>query len=100
MTKQELIHKMRAFIETQDGDIFDEWYTTNRSIAITVLSDFAEYLDVELTVPEYVPKETKPEIDRNAILKELLPQIQTLFNMAHDKYMAQTQEKGESNANP
>lgn len=92
MTKEELINKMLSFIDTQDGDYFDEWYATRRDYAASILTDFAGYLDVELVVPEYVPQKTKPEIDRAALLKELMPQIVELFDMSYDKYMMHSTE--------
>ena len=83
MTDEELQAKMLAFIETQDGDYFDEWYASPRDFAATILSDFAEHLGLEMVIPEYVPQLKKPEIDRNAMLQSLLPEIQRLFNVAY-----------------
>jgi hypothetical protein len=86
MTEEELTAKMLAFIETQDGDHDDEWYASPRDFAATILSDFSEYLGLELVVPEYVPQLKKPEIDRNAMLKSLMPEIQRLFNVEFKKH--------------
>jgi hypothetical protein len=86
MTEEELRAKMLAFIDTQDGDYNDEWYATPRDFAATILSDFSEYLGLELVVPEHVPQLKKPEIDRNAILQSLLPEVQKLFNVEFKKY--------------
>jgi hypothetical protein len=86
MTEEELRAKMLAFIDTQDGDYNDEWYATPRDFAATILSDFSEYLGLELVVPEHVPQLKKPEIDRNAILQSLLPEVQKLFNIEFKKY--------------
>jgi SNF2 family DNA or RNA helicase len=83
MTNEELQAKMLEFIEMQDGDRFDEWYASPRDFAATILSDFSEYLGLELVVPEHVPQLKRPEIDRNAILKELMPEIEKLFNVAY-----------------
>jgi hypothetical protein len=86
MTEEELKAKMLAFIDTQDGDYNDEWYATPRDFAATILSDFSEYLGLELVVPEHVPQLKKPEIDRNAILQSLLPEVQKLFIVEFKKY--------------
>ena len=86
MTEEELKAKMLAFIDTQDGDYNDEWYASPRDFAATILSDFSEYLGLELVVPEHVPQLKKPEIDRNAILQSLLPEVQKLFNIEFKKY--------------
>ena len=83
MTDEELQAKMLAFIETQDGDYFDEWCASPRDFAATILSDFAQHLGLEMVIPEYVPQLKKPEIDRNAILQSLMPEIQRLFNVAY-----------------
>ena len=85
MSKEELEAKMLAFIETQDGDYNDEWYATPRDFAATILSDFAEYLGLELVVPAHVPQLKKPEIDRNAMFKALLPEISKLFDIEYKK---------------
>ena len=86
MTEEELTAKMLAFINTQDGDRCDEWYASPRDFAATILSDFSEYLGLELVVPEYVPQLKKPAIDRNAMLQSLLPEINRLFDIEFKKY--------------
>jgi hypothetical protein len=86
MTEEELKAKMLAFIDTQDSDYNDEWYASPRDFAATILSDFSEYLGLELVVPEHVPQLKKPEIDRNAIFQSLLPEVQKLFNVEFKKY--------------
>ena len=86
MTEEELKAKMLAFIDTQDGDYNDEWYATPRDFAATILSDFSDYIGLELVVPEHVPQLKKPEIDRNAMLQSLMPEIQKLFNVEFKKY--------------
>lgn len=83
----DLEEKMLAFIATQDGESLDEWYATPHDFASTILTDFAEYIGLELVVPEYIPQLKKPQIDRNAMLKELMPDILKLFDMSHEKYM-------------
>jgi hypothetical protein len=85
MNKEELTEKMLAFIETHDGEDMDDWYATRRDFASTVLSDFAEYLGLELVVPDYIPQLKKPEIDRNELFKALMPQICTLFDIEYKK---------------
>lgn len=93
MTPEELQTKMLEFIETRDGDYFDEWYASPRDFAATILSDFAEFLGLELVVPEYVPRKTKPEVDREALLKALMPGIRDLFNMEYRKMNEKIQQE-------
>ena len=93
MTNNDLKEKMLAFIETRDGDYFDEWYASPRDFAATVLSDFAEHLGIELVVPEYIPRKTKPQVDREALLKALLPGIYNLFDIEFKKMEAKLQEE-------
>jgi hypothetical protein len=85
MTPDELTEKMLAFIETHDGEDMDDWYATRRDFASTVLSDFAEYLGLEMVVPDYIPQLKQPEIDRNELFKALMPQICTLFDIEYKK---------------
>lgn len=85
MNAEELTEKMLAFIETHDGEDMDDWYATRRDFASTVLSDFAQYLGLELVVPDYIPQLKKPEIDRNELFKALMPQICTLFDIEYKK---------------
>jgi len=85
MTQEELTEKMLAFIETQDGEDMDDWYATRRDFASTVLTDFAEYLGLEMVVPDYIPRLTKPEVDRNELFKALMPQISKLFDIEYKK---------------
>ena len=93
MTSEELQTKMLEFIETRDGDYFDEWYASPRDYAATVLSDFAEFLGVKLVVPEYVPRKTKPEVDREALLKAIMPGIRDLFDMEYRKMNEKIQQE-------
>jgi hypothetical protein len=86
MTEEELKAKMLAFIDTRDGEYCDEWYASPRDFAATILSDFSDYIGLELVVPEHVPQLKKPEIDRNAMLQSLMPEIQKLFNIEFKKY--------------
>ena len=85
MTEEELEVKMLAFIDTQDGDRCDEWYASPRDFAATILSDFSRYIGLELVVIEHVPQLKKPEIDRNAMFKALLPEISKLFDIEYKK---------------
>jgi hypothetical protein len=85
MTADELRDKMLAFVETRDGDYFDEWYASPRDFAATILSDFATYLGIEIVFPMYVPRKTKPEVNREEVLNALLPHIQELFNLEYHK---------------
>lgn len=85
MTDDELRDKMLAFIETRDGDYFDEWYASPRDFAATIMLDFAAYLGLELVVPEYVPRKTKPEVDRHELMKALMPGIRELFDLEYKK---------------
>lgn len=87
MTNEELVAKMLAFIDAQDGEELDEWYATHRDFAASVLLNFAQHLGLELVVPEYIPRKTKPQVDRGEMLRVLLPEIEKLFHMEYDKRM-------------
>ena len=93
MTNDDLRDKMLAFIETRDGDYFDEWYATPRDFAATILSDFSEYLGIELVVPAYVPRKTRPQVDRKALLKALMPGIRDLFDIEYKKMDEKMQQE-------
>jgi hypothetical protein len=86
MTEEELKSKMLAFIDTQDGNYADEWYASPRDFAATILTDFSEYLGLELVVPEYVPQLKKPAIDRNEMFKALMPEMSKLFDITYKEY--------------
>jgi hypothetical protein len=93
MTNEELTQKMLEFIETQEGDDFDEWYATPREFASTILTDFAKYLGMYLVVPEFVPKLKKPEVDRHELLKKLQPEIAKIFEIEYKKMMEKQYEQ-------
>jgi hypothetical protein len=92
MDGEELMRKMLEFIETQDGDYFDEWYASPREFASTILTDFAKYLGMYLVVPEFVPKLKKPEVDRHELLKKLQPEITKIFEIEYKKMMEKNSE--------
>lgn len=48
MTKKELAAKMLAFIDDQNPNNKDDWYVTDRMAADYVLTQFAEYLGINL----------------------------------------------------
>lgn len=83
--KEGLEQKILAFIAEQDGEYKDEWYATQWDFAATILSDFAKYMGLELIVPEYIPQLKKPEIDRNALLKAMMPGLLDLFDIEYKK---------------
>jgi hypothetical protein len=87
MTNKELISKMLAFIETQDGSHDTEWYASPRDFAATILDDFAQHLGLEMVIPDYVPQLKNAEIDRQAMFNSIMPEVLKLFNMAHVKYL-------------
>ena len=93
MNNEELTQKMLEFIETQDGDYFDEWYASPREFASTILTDFAKYLGMYLVVPEFVPKLKKPEVDRHELLKKLQPEIAKIFEIEYKKMMEKQYEQ-------
>jgi hypothetical protein len=92
MDGETLMQKMLEFIETQDGDYFDEWYASPREFASTILTDFAKYLGMYLVVPEFVPKLKKPEVDRHELLKKLQPEISKIFEIEYKKMMEKNSE--------
>ena len=100
MTNDDLRDKMLAFIETGDGDYFDEWYASPRDFAATILSDFAEHLGIELIVPAYISRKTKSQVDREALLKALMPGILDLFDIEYKKLNEQMQEEWNKQEEP
>ena len=91
MNNEELCDKMLAFIETQDGSYDDEWYASPRDFAAKILTDFAEYLSLEMVVPAYIPRVEKAVIDRNELFKAIMPDITRLFDI---EYKKRTEENG------
>ena len=83
MNDEELTTKILEFIETQAGDYCDEWYATPRDFASSILTSFAEHIGLELVVPEYIPRLKKPEVDRHALFKAMLPQLNELFGLKY-----------------
>ena len=90
MDTEQLSKRMLEFIETQNGDYDEEWYASRRDFAAVILSDFAEHLGFVLDVPPYVRVRDKPEIDRNEMLKALLPDVERLFDI-HFKQLKENQ---------
>lgn len=93
MTKKadaSMVEEMLIFIEAQDGEGLDEWYATQRDFAATILSDFCKHIGVEIVVPDYIPQLRKPEIDRNALFKAMMPDITRLFNIEYNKAKDET----------
>jgi hypothetical protein len=84
MDKELLSQRMLEFIETQDGDYFDEWYASPREFAAVILSDFAKHLGFALEVPPYVPRKSVPQVNRGALLQELLPELSRVLNAELD----------------
>lgn len=90
MNKEKLAEQMLEFIETQDGDRDVEWYASPRDFASVVLGDFAKHLGIELVIPEYIPRKTAPEVDRQKMFEQLLPHIKDLFDVEYRKRTEQS----------
>lgn len=97
MDKEELAEKILKFVGTQDGEISEEWYTTEREIATIVLSRFAEHIGLEVVIPDYIPIKTQKEIllkkQRKEIMQGLLPDIEKLFDLRYKEYMESKNEQ-------
>jgi hypothetical protein len=50
MTKKDLKQKMLDFISLQSDNDKDDWYTTSQNAAQCILMEFAEHLNIDLTV--------------------------------------------------
>ena len=50
MTKQELKQKMLEYISSQSDNDQDDWYTTSQNAAECILEEFAQTLNIDLTV--------------------------------------------------
>lgn len=87
LTTEEFTQKMIEFIDAEDGEHCEEWWATPREHYARVLTEFAKSLGIELVVPEYVPQ-VKPQykVDRQAILRSLLPELQKMLANGIDEY--------------
>lgn len=101
MDKEELAQKMIEFVNAQDGEMCDEWYTTDRDIAEIFLGRFAEHIGLEVVIPNYIPVKTRTEVciekERTAIFREMLPELEKLFNLQY-KAIAEKKLKEQNNA--
>jgi hypothetical protein len=53
MTKKDLKQKMLEFISLQSSNDKDNWYTTSQNAAQCILMEFAEYLNIDLSVTNH-----------------------------------------------
>jgi methyltransferase-like protein len=83
MTNEDLARLMQEFVDKQDHSRCDEFYGTDREFAAMVLEDFAESLGIALTIPQIPRKrrEISLELTRQALLNEMLPDVERLFNL-------------------
>jgi hypothetical protein len=82
MTEEELKTKMLEFIDKQDHTYDEEWWCTPRTLYAGIMKEFGVHVGIDLAVP-HQDRTPPPDVDRNAMLKELLPEIQKAFNVAY-----------------
>jgi hypothetical protein len=82
MIEQELQAKMLEFIDKQDHTYNEEWWCTPRQLYAGIMKEFGVHVGIDLAVP-HQDRTPLPDIDRNAMLKNLLSGIQKSFNVAH-----------------
>jgi len=82
MTEEELQANMLEFIDKQDHTYNEEWWCTPRQLYAGIMKEFCLHVGIDLAVPRQ-DRTPPPDVDRNALLKELLPEIQKAFNVAY-----------------
>lgn len=85
MTEEELKTKMLAFVDQQDNSCEEEWWCTPRTLYAGVMKEFAAHLGIDFAVP-HKEEPPLPEVDRNALLQSLLPEIQKQFGLEYKKH--------------
>ena len=89
MNEEELKVKMLAFVDKQDHTYDEEWWCTQRQLYAGVMKEFAAHVGIDFAVP-HQDRTALPDVNRNAMLKELIPEILKMFNIAHEKYLTET----------
>ena len=82
MTEEELKAKMLEFIDKQDHMYDEEWWCTPRTLYAGIMKEFGIHVGIDLAVP-HQDRTPPPDVDRNAMLKELLPEIEKMFNVEY-----------------
>lgn len=88
MTKEELKAKMLAFVDKQNHDYSEEWWCTPRELYEGVMQEFAAHVGIDFAVP-HKDQTSPPDVNRAALLRELLPEIEKTFNLTYAKYKEQ-----------
>ena len=84
MREEELKAKMLEFVDQQDNDINDEWWCTPRTLYAGIMKEFAIHVGIDFVVP-HKDRTPLPNVDRNALLKELLPEIEKQFGLRYSE---------------
>jgi len=82
MTEEELKTKMLDFVDKQDHTYNEEWWCTPRQLYAGIMKDFAIHVGIDFAVP-HQDRTPPPDVNRAAMLRELLPEIQKMFNLTY-----------------
>lgn len=68
-----------AFVEKQDGNMWDSWSGTQRDYASVIMTDFAKFMGLELVIPEHKPVMTDAQVDKQKLLEEMRSEVDRML---------------------
>lgn len=79
ITEQQLADMIVAFVEKQDGDTWDDWSGTQRDYASVIMTDFAEFIGLDIVIPEHKPVMTDRQVDKKKLLEEMRNEVDRML---------------------
>lgn len=79
ITEQQLADMIVAFVGKQDGDTWDDWSGTQRDYASVIMTDFAEFIGLDIIIPEHKPVMTDRQVDKKKLLEEMRNEVDRML---------------------
>jgi hypothetical protein len=79
ITDKQLADMIVAFVEKKDGDTWDDWSGTQRDYASVIMTDFAEFIGLDIVIPEHKPVMTDRQVDKKKLLEEMRNEVDRML---------------------
>lgn len=79
ITEQQLADMIVAFVEAQDRDTWDDWSGTQRDYASAIMTDFCQFIGLDIVIPEHKPVMTDRQVDKQRVFEEMRTHLERML---------------------
>jgi hypothetical protein len=79
ITEQQLADMIVSFVEEKDGDTWDGWSGTQRDYASVIMTDFCQFIGLDIVIPDHRPVMSNAQVDKQKLLEEMRSEIDKIL---------------------